>query len=162
MKRGPMKPGKPLARGTARLTTTRPLQRTGSLKQGGQLARTAMKASTKPMAAVGQRAKRMRQGKVAPTAQEAAWMAAISQFCIVCHLQHGTRAPAEIHHLKDGDRRIGHLHSIGLCTAHHRGGAGSGPFISRHPWKARFEAAYGAELELLAALRQLLNFTPAL
>jgi hypothetical protein len=25
--------------------------------------------------------------------------------------------------------------------------------ISRHPWKARFEAKYGTELELLARLR---------
>jgi hypothetical protein len=156
--RKPLKPGKgfnprskPMNRGTATLTSSKPLQRGDS----------QLKRPDKPMAPVGARAKRMRQGKVAANAAEADWMARAQQFgCIVCHLQHGTRAPAEIHHLKDGDRRMGHLFSIGLCVAHHRGGDDSGPFISRHPWRNRFEAAYGTEAELLARLQKLLAPPP--
>lgn len=146
MKRGELKRKTPLAPGSSTLKRT-------------QLARgtTPMKRPDKPIAAVGARGKRMRQGKVAATVEESAWMSAASQFCIVCYLQHSIKAQAEIHHLKAGDRRRGHLFTIGLCQPHHRGGASEGPFISRHPWLKRFEAAYGTEDELLATLRALLG-----
>lgn len=148
MKRSALKPGKgfkprdkPMSRGTSTLKASKPMAR-----------------GSKPMQSIGARGKRMRQGKVAPNALEQAWMDAAANFgCIVCYLQHGVRCPAEIHHLKDGDRRRGHLDSIGLCYQHHRGGNESGFFISRHPWKQRFEAAYGKEDDLLAALRALLG-----
>lgn len=83
-------------------------------------------------------------------------MDAASQFCIVCWLQFGVRTEAEIHHMKAGDRRMGHLYTLGLCKPHHRGGDGSGPFISRHPWKRRFELNFGTELELLEHQRKLI------
>jgi hypothetical protein len=136
-----LKSYKGLSRGSAKLTTTKPL-----------------KPSGKKMAPVGARGKRMRQGKVPPTAAEKAWMdRAQAHGCVVCLLQTGTRMPAEIHHIKAGDRRMGHLFTLPLCTAHHRGGEREGAFISRHPWKARFEQAYGTELELLAILQNLLQ-----
>lgn len=148
MKRSAMKPGtkglkcSAMSRGSSTLKTTKPMQR-----------------ASKPMKAVGQRGTRMRQGKVMPTRQEAAWMDAAASFgCIVCHRQNGVKVAAEIHHLKQGDRRMGHLFSIGLCYAHHRGGASEGPFVSRHPWKVRFENAFGTEMELLAELRALLGY----
>jgi hypothetical protein len=126
--------------------------------------KTPLKPSSKPMARgtstlkpVGARAKRTGQGKVKPTAEEAAWMAAIAQFCIVCRIYHGVTVLAEVHHLKQGDRRMGHLFSIGLCTLHHRGGEGEGPFISRHPWKKRFEHAYAPEMSLLEMQRELIS-----
>lgn len=128
---------------------SKPLARTSTLKTSGKLK------------ATGARAARMRQGKVTANAAEAAWMAAVSEFCIVCYQQYGVKGGAEVHHLKSGDRRMGHLFSIGLCTAHHRGGEGEGRFISRHPWKDRFEAAYGTEAELLAATQQILNINCA-
>lgn len=121
------------------------------LKRSAPMAR-----GTSKLKPIGARAKRMGQGKVKPTAEEQAWMAAIAQFCIVCRLHHGVTTPAEVHHFKDGDRRMGHLMSIGLCVAHHRGGAGEGPFISRHPWKKRFEESYGTEMFLLHAARQII------
>lgn len=124
--------------------------------------RFALNPSTKKMASVGQRAKRTGQGKVAASATEAAWMAQVAAYgCIVCRQQHGIQVPAEVHHILSGGRRMGHLFSIGLCPAHHRGGAGDGLFISRHPYKARFEQAYGTELELLEELRALLNLQSA-
>lgn len=103
---------------------------------------------------IGARGKRMHAGKVAPTAEEKAWMDAIVDFgCIVCWLQNLGITAAEVHHIKKGDRRMGHLWSLSLCPPHHRGGAGNGLYISLHPWKARFSAAYGTEMELLEKLR---------
>jgi hypothetical protein len=123
----------------------KPLKRTSTLKASKPMAR-----STTKMKPVGARGKRMRQGRVKPTAEEQAWLDDVSACgCLVCWMQKMGEVPGEIHHLKDGDRRKGHLFSINLCVPHHRGGAGEGPFISRHPYKARFERAYGTELDLL-------------
>ena len=41
------------------------------------------------------------------------------------------------------------MHILPLCFDHHRGGKDAEPIISRHPWKKRFEKAYGTEQELL-------------
>lgn len=80
-------------------------------------------------------------------------MDAIAQLpCVVC-----SSRPVEIHHLLRGGRRIGHLSSIPLCAPHHRGGSEHPPFISRHPFKARFEKAYGTEGELLELTRQIVR-----
>jgi len=144
------------------------LSRRVGLKAGAQMVRktpmargtSQLSRNTKSMAPVGQRAKRMRQGKVAPTVDESVWMDATQAYgCIVCRLHLGLRADAEIHHLKSGDRRRGHLWTIGLCAPHHRIGDGDGMFISRHPWKKRFEAAYGTEAWLLTQLRAALSTT---
>lgn len=44
---------------------------------------------------------------------------------------------------------MGHLYTICLCDpGHHQNGKAIGR-ISRHPWKASFEAQYGHELDLL-------------
>jgi hypothetical protein len=149
MKRsGFSKPGKTLQRKKPMNPGTAQLARTGALRR-----------SDKPMAPVGQRARRTGQGKVPPTAIEQVWMDAAAKFgCIVCWLQQGAKKAAEIHHMKAGDRRRGHLYTLPLCYAHHRGGAGAGQYISRHPWKKRFETTYGTEIELLAACRALLGY----
>lgn len=119
---------------------------------------TPMTRASKPMKAVGARAKRTGQGKVPPTAADQAWMDRIAcAGCIVCRLFFQAYRPAEVHHLLSGGRRMGHLYSIPLCVDHHRGGSKDGPFISRHPYKARFEDAYGAELDLLQAAQELLR-----
>lgn len=78
--------------------------------------------------------------------------------CIVCKLA-GVYTPAEIHHIVEGTRRQGHQSAIPLCVPHHRGGSDGrrDNFISRHPYKHRFEQEYGTEYELLAAVRRLLN-----
>lgn len=138
------------------LTRKTPLKNKTQLRARKPMARgtSQLARNAKPMAPVGQRAKRTRQGKVAATVEEAAWMSAAQAVgCIVCGLQFDRRVSAEIHHLKQGDRRRGHLWTIPLCHGHHQGGAGDGLFISRHPWKKRFEAAYGTEESLLIHTR---------
>lgn len=110
------------------------------------------------MAAVGQRAKRMRQGKVAPNAAEQAWLDKVAAFgCIVCYLSHHAKTPCAVHHPLSGGRRMGHLFAIGLCDPGHHQNSPTPAKISRHPEKARFEAAYGTEAELLAQLQALLT-----
>ena len=90
-------------------------------------------------------------GKVAPTVAEAAWMDAITAIgCIACLIDGHPGTPGAVHHLLRGGRRIGHLFTICLCDpGHHQQGQARG-MVSRHPWKARFEARYGTEAELLA------------
>jgi hypothetical protein len=150
MKRGAaLKQKTPLRQGSKGLARSEFKRKAPMPCGAGQIARQA-----KPMKPVGARAKRMGQGRVAPTAQERAWLDAIVAYgCLVCWRQYGVQASAEVHHMKSGDRRMGHLYSLPLCADHHRGGAGEGMFISRHPYKRRFEAAYGSELDLLAELR---------
>lgn len=89
------------------------------------------------------------------TKAEQAWTDAILQLgCCVCARLGFGRTPAEVHHILRGGRRIGHLDTIPLCSpGHHRNGDG-GQKISRHPFRRRFEAAYGTEQELLAWTRE--------
>lgn len=91
---------------------------------------------------------------------ERAWMDAITQIgCIVCLVfERAPGTPGAVHHLKEGGRRISDLDTICLCDPGHHQNApqGSGK-ISRHPFKQRFEAAYGTEESLLAKSRQLVE-----
>ena len=70
--------------------------------------------------------------------------------CIVCLLHYDApHTPCEIHHIDGKTRDDAHQRTLGLCHGHHRAGQGTEPFISRHPYKARWEAAYGTEEFLL-------------
>ena len=103
----------------------------------------------------------MKHSTGTPTKAEAAWMASVAAFgCIVCWLFHGVKTPCAVHHILRGGIRMGHMHTIGLCDPGHHQNAGLQPGsgkISRHPDKARFEEAYGTELDLLAQTRALLD-----
>jgi hypothetical protein len=94
-------------------------------------------------------------GKRAPTAIESSWMSAIVAYgCIACRLDGVPPRETAVHHILRGGRRIGHLFSLPLCDpGHHQNGQAMG-LMSRHPFKARFEAKYGTELELLAMLKK--------
>lgn len=76
--------------------------------------------------------------------------------CIACYVMDKPRTPGAVHHLLSGGRRIGHLSSICLCDpGHHQNPQKGSGKIARHPTKARFEAAYGKESELLELTREL-------
>lgn len=85
--------------------------------------------------------------------------------CIACTLNgnrdgeedHDT-VPPEIHHMKSGNRRIGHMATLPLCYWHHHGLpydgvpsawflANVGPSIDKHA--NAFRLQYGTEAELL-------------
>lgn len=96
------------------------------------------------------------------TREEAKWLDAIVAYgCIACRIDgHEPRATVPHHILRNG-RRLGHLFTIPLCDdydgGHHQKGEHLG-FVCMHPTKARFEAKYGTQLELLARLKVELGF----
>lgn len=93
-------------------------------------------------------------GKKTPTREEREWMEWVTGYgCIACRLDGRPPRPTAVHHILQGGRRMGHLFSLGLCDpGHHQQGQDLG-LTSRHPWKTRFEAKYGTELELLQMLQ---------
>lgn len=94
-----------------------------------------------------------RPGKRAPTVAEREWMDAIVAYgCVACRIDGNGFRPAAVHHILRAGVRMGHLFTLPLCDpGHHQNGGQHYP--SRHPWKARFEAKYGTEAELLERLR---------
>ena len=75
--------------------------------------------------------------------------------CIVCANRGFPDVPAEIHHTRGKTVKDAHLYVIPLCPSHHRYGGHTEP-ISRHPYKKRFEDAYGTEAELLECVGEIL------
>lgn len=95
-----------------------------------------------------------RPGKRAPTAEERRWLDAIVAYgCVACRMDgYGVVAPA-VHHILRGGVRMGHLFTIPLCDPGHHQSGGPMGMVSRHPWKARFEAKYGNEDFLLRKIK---------
>lgn len=88
-----------------------------------------------------------------PTKVEREWMNRITDYgCIACRKDGIHDSPASVHHIVQGNRRMGHLFTLPLCYAHHQGG-GLGGVPSVHQAKATFTKRYGSELELLAELQ---------
>ena len=93
-----------------------------------------------------------------PTKKEAEHMDKVSQLgCIVCRNTNGFITPAEIHHIEGKTKADSHFKVLPLCFGHHREGGRFRPFISRHPYKKRFEEAYGTEEELLEQVNEMLS-----
>ncbi|CAB4150771.1 Recombination enhancement, RecA-dependent nuclease [uncultured Caudovirales phage] len=79
------------------------------------------------------------------------------QGCIVCLLEYEVRTDGDIHHLLDGNRRMGDMFVICLCPTHHRSGKNTPQFVSRHPWRKEFEKRYGKEMDLYKATQRLVG-----
>jgi len=96
-----------------------------------------------------------------PTAEERDWMDEIGKLgCIVCRMHLGMFQPeVSIHHIDGRTKPDAHLKTIPLCALHHQLGGDSGPYIAVHPWKARFEAAYGTQQELRQECERLIGRT---
>jgi hypothetical protein len=86
-----------------------------------------------------------------PNKAERQWMDSISDLgCVACRAD-GFQSPASVHHITQGYRRLGHLFTIPLCEAHHKGDGKKVPSV--HFQKRTFVARYGSELELLHKLQ---------
>lgn len=86
-----------------------------------------------------------------PTKAERDWMALVADFgCVACR-KDGPQSPASVHHIVQGNRRLGHLFTIPLCYAHHQGDGRQVPSV--HFTKRQFVQRYGSELELLAEVQ---------
>jgi len=89
-----------------------------------------------------------------PTKLEREWMNAAREYgCIACRID-GHFRPAVIHHIVHANKRMGHLFTLPLCEPGHHQHGDQLDLISVHPWKKRFEAKYGTQLELLAKLKE--------
>ena len=88
----------------------------------------------------------------APTVSEQKWLSDIVRIgCIVCVLEGRGLSVAEVHHMLEGGRKLGHMWTIPLCMSHHRAGLNNKQIVSRDHNQRRFEARYGTERELHAA-----------
>ena len=136
----------PMNRGTSTLARA-PMDRGTTPMVRTQFKRKPCDVTGKPVA-------RMKHGKKAATVAEQRWMDWVAAFgCVVCWLDRGAKTPCAVHHLVAGGRRLGHFHTIGLCDPGHHQHSPTAEKISRHPDKARFEATYGTEVEMLDFLR---------
>ena len=111
----------------------------------------------KPMASRGMKGR-------PPTADEARFMSSIAALgCVACRKDGWHNPDVSVHHI-DGRAKPGaHLLVLPLCAGHHQDGAATNPtLIAVHPYKARFEARYGAQLALLAECIEMLRVQHAL
>ena len=75
--------------------------------------------------------------------------------CIACRKNGHFNDHVSIHHV-DGRTKPGcQLKVLPLCGFHHQLGTEDDPSI--HPWKARFEARYGTQEELMEECRRLVD-----
>lgn len=127
--------------------------------------RSPLKPSTKPLARAPFRSRPKEPGAVrktlkakqrAVTPQEKElWDQLAEQGCVACRKDGRYNPHVSIHHI-DGRTKPGcHQMVLPLCGSHHQDD-GSG-LLAVHPWKARFEKRYGAQLDLLAECLHLLN-----
>lgn len=139
LKRSPMKPGagfKP---------------RTTTLKSNAFVRAEKKEAAASSKAARGMKTK---QRAVSPT-EKLMWDRLAQLGCIACMKDGHYNPHVSIHHV-DGRTKPGcHEKVLPLCGPHHQDD-GSGT-IAVHPWKARFEAKYGTQEELVAMCQQLLK-----
>jgi len=134
----------PMARGTGFNT---PAAGAGLLRVAAvqTKARTRAPKLPKPMASRGMKGR-------PPTADEARFMSAIADLgCVACRKDGWHNPDVSLHHIDGRTKLAAHELVLPLCAGHHQDGTGTNPtLIAVHPYKARFEARYGAQLALLA------------
>lgn len=146
MRRTPLKPGKPLQRKTPmpRASVKAPASRPGLLRVAATQAKARARAP-KPIKSRGFKGR-------PPTAEEARFMDAIAGLgCAACRKDGWHNPDVSIHHIDGRTKPGAHLLVLPLCAGHHQDGTGPNTtLIAVHPYKARFEARYGTQRELLA------------
>ena len=150
MRRSPLKQGKPLQRKTPLLGGggfKTPAAGAGLLRVAATQAKSRARAPKlpKPMKSRGMKGR-------PPTAEEARFMDAIAKLgCVACRKDGWENLDVSVHHIDGRTKPDAHRLVLPLCAGHHQAGTGANPtLIAVHPDKARFEARYGAQRELLA------------
>lgn len=126
------------------------------MKRSEPMKRTAFKS--KPRAPGQRAALKTRQRARTPADIELHDRLADEVGCIACMKDGRRNTHVSIHHI-DGRTKPGcHALVLPLCAGHHQDGTGEDKsLLAVHPWKARFEKRYGAQLDLLAECMHLLN-----
>ncbi|WP_257572831.1 Ref family protein [Janthinobacterium sp. UMAB-56] len=137
----PMKPGKGFK------SRTSPMPSTGMLSvQSHQRTASKRKASLKS------------KERAVTTAEKLLWTRLAALGCVACKKDGKFNTHVSIHHV-DGRTKPGcHQLVLPLCSGHHQDGTGEDKtMVAVHPWKTRFEARYGTQVELMAECAQALN-----
>lgn len=155
MLRSSLKPGKPLQRKTPMSRGsgfTTPAAGAGLLRVAAVQAKAAFPRNrepkppklAKPMKSRGMKGR-------APTADEARFMDAMGELpCIACLKDGWVNPDISLHHIDGRTKPGAHFLVLPICAGHHQDGTGPNPtLIAVHPYKARFEARYGTQMELL-------------
>lgn len=97
----------------------------------------------------------------APTAAEAQFMDRMGTLPCICCLKDGwENREISLHHIDGRTMPGAHFLVLPLCAGHHQDGTGPNPgLIAVHPYKARFEARYGMQIDLLAECMGMLGIT---
>ncbi len=69
--------------------------------------------------------------------------------CVACRIDGIGNFHVSVHHLDGRTKPNAHWLVLPLCAGHHQDGTGAPGLIAVHPWKARFEAKYGKQSDLL-------------
>jgi hypothetical protein len=94
-----------------------------------------------------------------PTREERVFMDKVASIgCIACLLDGRVMTEVSIHHIDGRVKPGAHFKVLPLCAGHHQEGTGIPGLIAVHPWKARFEAMYGQQEELLQLVRLLIEY----
>jgi hypothetical protein len=77
--------------------------------------------------------------------------------CIACMIDGNHSPVVSIHHCYGRTKKGAHMLVLPLCAGHHQDGTGNDKtMIAIHPYKARFQAKYGTQAELLAKTLELI------
>ena len=80
--------------------------------------------------------------------------------CIICKKEKGIFTPPQIHHINGCKTQERHAETLALCYLHHMADQNmpmDDRYVSRHPFKWRFESRYGTEQKLLEYQNELLG-----
>lgn len=75
--------------------------------------------------------------------------------CIACAKEGMFTSYVSVHHIDGRTKPLAHWLVLPVCGPHHQD-AGIPGVVAIHPWKARFEAKYGSQGELLRECLQIL------
>lgn len=134
------------AREVSKLKRTSPMSSTGMLSlQSHQRTAPKRKAGLKS------------KERAVTAAEKLMWSRLAALGCVACKKDGNFNTHVSIHHV-DGRTKPGcHQLVLPLCAGHHQDGTGEDKtLIAVHPWKARFEARYGTQGELMGECAQIL------
>ncbi len=69
--------------------------------------------------------------------------------CIACQKDGRFNPSVSIHHVDGRTKPDAHWMVLSLCAGHHQDGYGAPGLVAVHPYKARFELAYGKQETLI-------------
>ncbi|MDQ2139565.1 Ref family recombination enhancement nuclease [Alcaligenaceae bacterium B3P038] len=87
----------------------------------------------------------------APTSEQKRFHTMLCEFvgCTACRQHNVFTQHVSVHHIDGRTKPSAHWLVLALCAGHHQDGTGARGMIAVHPWKARFEAKYGSQMEQL-------------